>query len=464
MTQSSYSDWMGFLQDIMGSHEIQSLRPFLARARDLFQMGSGFVYEADHTGLLHLRDYQSDYGVKHLPRQLNLRSALGVEQFLEFCSYPVMARFHQQGNALGNSLCKVFSAQAYILAPIIEESGELTGLIGFADRRTTPEVIEEDLGLLELILSAFISKIRLRRYQEGLEASRQVLSDVLDSTGVDIYVVDFFTYEVLYCNKTMAAPYGGLDKLIGKRCWQALYDGKTEPCDFCPAQHLLDEQGNPNGLYSWDYQRPFDKSWFRVLTAAFRWSDGRLALLVTSVDITENKQNEELIRKLANTDAITGLFSRIKLHSDLEEQWKVAGEYHYVMFCDLNDFKLINDKYGHNIGDELLTGIGAFLRDNLPGCSVYRYGGDEILIHLLNGTEEQIAQVQSTITTRFAQPWQTTSGELPCTVSIGTAESPNDAETLDQVIHLADEAMYCAKQDVANSIYAYARGKMEKIR
>jgi alkyl hydroperoxide reductase subunit AhpC len=54
----------------------------------------------------------------------------------------------------------------------------------------------------------------------------------------------------------------------------------------------VDENGEPTKVYSWDYRRPFDGSWFRVLSAAFPWVDGRLAHVVSSIDITDNKNNE----------------------------------------------------------------------------------------------------------------------------------------------------------------------------
>ena len=71
--------------------------------------------------------------------------------------------------------------------------------------------------------------------------------------------------------------YGGMGHFEGKKCWQALYKDKTGECEFCPKKHLIDENGLPTKVYSWDYQRPFDKCWFRVFSAAFamdRRTDG----------------------------------------------------------------------------------------------------------------------------------------------------------------------------------------------
>ncbi len=59
---------------------------------------------------------------------------------------------------------------------------------------------------------------------------------------------------------------------------------------------MIDENGHPTKVYSWDYQRPFDKCWFRVFSAAFAWVDGQMAHVITSVDIDHQKKIEEELR------------------------------------------------------------------------------------------------------------------------------------------------------------------------
>ena len=117
---------------------------------------------------------------------------------------------------------------------------------------------------------------------------------------------------MLYANESMAAPYGGIEHFEGKKCWQALYKDKTGECEFCPKKHLIDENGLPTKVYSWDYQRPFDKCWFRVFSAAFAWIDGQMAHVITSVDIDHQKTIEEELRiakeKAENLDRLKSAF------------------------------------------------------------------------------------------------------------------------------------------------------------
>ena len=81
-----------------------------------------------------------------------------------------------------------------------------------------------------------------------------------------------------------------------------------------------DENGEPTKIYSWDYQRPFDGSWFRVFSAAFRWGGRQTAHVVSSADITDNKRNEALVEYLANYDSLTNLPNRRMLVKECERR------------------------------------------------------------------------------------------------------------------------------------------------
>ena len=159
-----------------------------------------------------------------------------------------------------------------------------------------------------------------KRYYDALKAVNNLVKDarkvqqtvLLVGEISDIYVNSFDSHDMLYANESMAAPYGGIEHFEGKKCWQALYKDKTGECEFCPKKHLIDENGQPTKVYSWDYQRPFDKCWFRVFSAAFAWIDGQIAHVITSVDINHQKTIEEELRvakeKAENLDRLKSAF------------------------------------------------------------------------------------------------------------------------------------------------------------
>ncbi|MFQ9524141.1 MAG: hypothetical protein ACLR2G_12570 [Phascolarctobacterium faecium] len=107
----------------------------------------------------------------------------------------------------------------------------------------------------------------------------------MDNTGIDIYVETISIPMIFYMPIVLWRPRTAVFRSFGAQVLEVLFPGQNGPCAFCPQQKLIDENGEPTKIYSWDYQRPFDGSWFRVFSAAFRWVDGRLAHVVSSADI-----------------------------------------------------------------------------------------------------------------------------------------------------------------------------------
>lgn len=177
-----------------------------------------------------------------------------------------------------------------------DTEGKIIGFIGFAGREEETYLTEEELQIIHLLLGSFSKEIAVREYKEREVRASNTLGSIMNNMGVDIYVNSFDSHDMLYANRSMVEPYGGIEHFWGKKCWEALYSDKVGECEFCPKRHLIDENGHPTKVYSWDYQRPFDKCWFRVFSAAFAWVDGQMAHVITSVDIDHQKKIEEELR------------------------------------------------------------------------------------------------------------------------------------------------------------------------
>jgi diguanylate cyclase (GGDEF)-like protein len=272
----------------------------------------------------------------------------------------------------------------------------------------------------------------------------------VDKAGIDIYVSDFYTRELLFVNESMAAPYGRIDKIIGRPCWEVLSAEKTGECEYCPRKKLIDKNGKPTKMSSWDFQRPIDGSWVRMVSAAFTWVDGRLAQVVSSIDITENKYNEMLIRRLAESDSLTSLPNRGKLINDLNlslKKMKKDAAHGYLLFIDLDDFKKINDTFGHLDGDALLRQVGHFLHNEKTNLGLpYRYGGDEFVIISEYKTDDELIQIQNILLEKFNGKWQLSGHAVHCGISIGAVKIPWGNKSVMELIHAADMAMYEVKK------------------
>ena len=205
-----------------------------------------------------------------------------------------------------------YRVDSLLIRQIQDSEGKIIGFIGFADREHAISFTDEELQMIHLILGSLSKEIAVREYKEREVRASKTLSSIMNNMGVDIYVNSFDSHDMLYANESMAAPYGGIEHFEGKKCWQALYKDKTGECEFCPKKHLIDENGQPTKVYSWDYQRPFDKCWFRVFSAAFAWIDGQIAHVITSVDIDHQKTIEEELRiakeKAENLDRLKSAF------------------------------------------------------------------------------------------------------------------------------------------------------------
>lgn len=205
-----------------------------------------------------------------------------------------------------------YETDSLLIQQFEDTEGKVIGFVGFSDREETRPFTDDELQTIHLLLGSLSKEVAVREYKEREVRASNTLGSIMNNMGVDIYVNSFDSHDMLYANESMAAPYGGIKHFEGKKCWQALYTDKTGECEFCPKRHLIDENGLPTKVYSWDYQRPFDKCWFRVFSAAFPWIDGQMAHVITSVDIDHQKKTEEELRiakeKAENLDRLKSAF------------------------------------------------------------------------------------------------------------------------------------------------------------
>lgn len=423
-----------------------------------FSFDGALVYEADQAHDFNLME-------RHLLHDVPLCETFAIDsidpEFRSLMAKSVVTPVDKNGhNTAGErQLLEILSATHATVFSVVDENARIFGLIVFLKTGPDKAPLVEDRRRISVLLAMLGRYIGVRVYQNKLSFAKNSLESILDNTGIDIYVNDFHTNKVLWVNKSMAAPYGGPSAFLGKRCWQVLFPGQSGPCDFCPQQHLLDENGNPGKVHVWDYQRPFDGAWFRVFSTAFRWVDGRLAHVVSSADITDNKRNEELIQYLANFDSLTGLPNRRKLINDCDIlidhiQGRDKG---YLLFFDLDGFKAINDNYGHDSGDEFLVQLGEFFL-GIPMLKnrIYRHGGDEF-VALIDGsvTKDNIRSLVNFIHERFKGTWSLKKGEISCNTSVGVASYPEDGTTSEVLIRKADHAMYEIKKKGGAGICFY---------
>jgi diguanylate cyclase (GGDEF)-like protein len=426
----------------------QSIAEILKDTCDFFGFFSAFVYEADHTGVFHLIEqyHTAEAGLREtidLAEHLNWRALRDLQE-----EPGAIVCLDSRKTALGTKFLELFSAKALIMIPIFTDRKEPTAFIGILDRRHPIRLTKREIVDADAVLSVLAGHIKMRVYQKRLEHAYSSLTNMINKAGLEIYVNDFYTHEILFINESLATERGGAEKLLGMPCWKVLYTSKNGECTFCPKGRLIDKEGNPAGAYTWDLQRPSDNAWFRMVSSAIHWIDGRLAHVVSSVNITENKRNEMLVRHLAEIDSLTSLPNRGKLMEDLNGILARKNRRGYLLFMDLDDFKGANDTYGHLAGDALLGQIGRFLEEARSALGMaYRYGGDEFIILALDKSEEELNIIKDMLLDRFSGKWRIGNNDIFCGISIGAARIAPESKTAEELIYVADMAMYEVKRD-----------------
>ncbi|MDH3965060.1 MAG: diguanylate cyclase [Deltaproteobacteria bacterium] len=157
------------------------------------------------------------------------------------------------------------------------------------------------------------------------------------------------------------------------------------------------------------------------------------------------------LRRLSTCDALTGLYNRRHLDDNLQNEAIRASRQHYdlyLLLIDIDNFKVYNDKYGHQQGDRLLQELARIIlrgiRENVD--SGYRYGGDEFAATILHANPQQALMVAERLRSEY-----NARNLVPTSLSIGIAKFKNShgtlEEDLDDLIRKADQALYLAKNN-----------------
>lgn len=435
--------FMELIETLSGNdNSSETISWILNKVCSYFCFGFAFIYESDHTNTFYLKEFCRQFDSKVPPENLRLENHLG--------GITIYDSTHSDSSAELAELMILLPAHSLLAIPVIDDAGAVVGLVGLADRRKDFSISTDTLNDAKSAMLALANQVRLRIYKQKISYAYNFLEHVLDNAGVSVYVNDYETHEILYVNKVIAAAYGGADNLIGKPCWLALHKNKAAECDYCPKKYLKDEHGNPTKTYAWDYYQSSVDRWFHAVSGSFLWADGRTVIVITTSDITEKKRTELLIEKLAFEDALTKLMNRHKFQIDFSAILKRSIEENkrcHILFLDLDKFKLVNDNYGHVVGDQLLAAISAhLLADPLTASHSYRIGGDEFVLLYEGMTDDAVMQIQKKLAEDFLKPWKLESVTIFCNASIGVAAYPDDGADFDTLTHAADQAMYLEKE------------------
>lgn len=188
-------------------------------------------------------------------------------------------------------------------------------------------------------------------------------------------------------------------------------------------------------------------------------------LICSGTDITEERRAQERLRVLANTDTVTGLPNRNAIHQQISLALELAnGSQTGVVYLDLDNFKKVNDAYGHMFGDQLLQAVSLAILSCLgKDQTLARLGGDEFVVLAEHTSQAALEAMASRILERLRQPFRVGLIEVYSGCSIGIALAPLHGEDRESLIRNADTAMYHAKENGRGKFCVFANEMNQRV-
>lgn len=393
----------------------------------LSRMADGLYVEAN-AAFLRIFGYTREEVVGHTAREL------GIWEDIRGDRDPLVSRLQAQGYAME------------LEAGFRTRSGESVRFLLGAT------CIEGDGGPFILMVGRDVTAIR--RSEQALRDSEALHRSFVENLPLGIMIAQ-----------------DGLIRFANPMTQELLGYGREELLDR-PFQPLIDQADQPM-LAEYHRQRMagndapacYDlgmlpkgggRRFYRVHASTIMW-EGRRAGLIAFSDITDQKREHQRVTDLALHDTVTGLPNRLLLADRAAQAMAAArrlGIGLALIYLDLDGFKAVNDRHGHDTGDLVLREVARRLAQlSRESDTSARVGGDEFALLISNVDHYDIArQVAGKLLAAISQPIPTPAGEQWVGASMGISLFPGDGANLEALIQRADEAMYQAKRGGRNRI------------
>lgn len=319
------------------------------------------------------------------------------------------------------------------------------------------------LGSKEPLVVLTITDISARR-----ETFRKLklFSTLFENTSEAILITDKYA-RIVEVNQAYTQLTGYLAQdVLGKQP-DLFREDQSDPGLFARLLDSLLQEGAWAGVL-WYRTKSGEREPYLVSVNIIRNEDGAVVNMVAIMrDISEMRNNEERLEKIAFYDHLTGLANRLLFRRTLEREVlrDIRHNRHWaLMLIDLDRFKSVNDTFGHDAGDRLLVEAARRLQECVrPEDMVARLGGDEFVVLLVDlGERRVIERIAARMVASLAEPVNVGAAE-PARIgaSIGIAIFPLDGVTEDELIREADAAMYEAKKAGRNG-YRFVNAEQER--
>lgn len=350
--------------------------------------------------------------------------------------------------------------------PLLNDAGEMVSIYAVIKGSNHTEKKDDKLESELDDINRELEEVMMRLNSMALEGELTSieLHQIFNTSGDGMWVVDK-QFTVTRVNETLLRLLGkSSDEILGAKCYQ-VFSGTVCQTDECPMDRLkqgakrvecdISRKGN-------DGEKPF------ILTASpFRdFGDDFIGIVEAFKDITERKSIEKALHqanseleRLATIDSLTQVANRRYFNERFKVEWRrLARESQplSLIMCDVDCFKLYNDRYGHLIGDDCLRAVAGAIKKNAtrPADLVARYGGEEFVVVLPNTPSHgacSVAELMRKAVKNLHISHETSPVSDVVTLSLGIATilPDKDSDPMD-LIKAADSALYEAKEQGRN--------------
>lgn len=307
------------------------------------------------------------------------------------------------------------------------------------------------------------------RAQEELSISNERLNLAIEGSGDGIWDWDMQADEIIFSQR--AREILGVEELdapIRRMDWEQRVHPQDLPMVLAGLRDCI--AGTRSSFHVEYRMRRGADSWCWILSRAVIVKRGArnkaLRMTGTVTDISERRRSDEVVWHHANFDTLTGLPNRRLFRDRLDHEVRKArrtGLRFALLFIDLDHFKEANDLLGHDIGDQVLVEAGKRIRNCVrQSDTVARLGGDEFTAILteLDGMAH-VETIARKINEAVAAPFQIGNEVVHLSASVGITLYPDDADTAENLIRNADQAMYAAKNSGRNQ-FSYFTPTMQR--
>ena len=329
----------------------------------------------------------------------------------------------------------------------MNKAGSFSGITGInqlgKDGRLVPIEINATtfkMGSRTFSLGIFRDITERKKVESHLLHEKNKLVSILDTMEDGVYIVNQ-KYDIEYVNPVLRKTFGAL---TGHKCYEYFHRSK-KVCPMCKNNQIF--AGNS---VRWEWQSQKNSRVYDIIETPISNPDGGISKLAILRDITLRKEMEEKLREAAVTDELTGLFNRRGFITISEKHLNLAKRQKRrlsLLYLDLDNLKLINDKLGHKEGDRALKDTADILKTSFRKSDIIaRIGGDEfgvLLTEMTDSADMAVVHLKENIERMNDRADRA----YPLSLSVGVAYYDSDAPvSIDKLISQADRAMYKEKK------------------